>query len=147
MLLNQQSKRVAVTRPRPLNLAAGFHFHPAFRLRLLVTVRRASQDKLSPSTRARRAIVSRDAFAYFHIALEAYVPVRQRVLYMRSWKQYPRRSLFFLEIWKNEHGQDLIEYAMIAAFIALVSGMFMPNFAQDVSTMYSKLSSAVKGAS
>src|SRR5258708_4985934 len=39
MLLDQQSKRVAVARPRPLNLAAGFHFHPAFRLRLSVTVR------------------------------------------------------------------------------------------------------------
>src|SRR5438270_12545140 len=48
VLLNQQSKGVAVTRPRPLNLAAGFHFHPAFRLRLSVTVRQASEDKLSP---------------------------------------------------------------------------------------------------
>jgi len=66
---------------------------------------------------------------------------------MSSWKQYPRLSLFFLEIWKNEHGHDLIEYAMIAAFIALVSGMFMPTFAQDVSTVYSRISSVVKGAS
>jgi Flp pilus assembly pilin Flp len=63
---------------------------------------------------------------------------------MRSWKECTRRSLFFLKIWKNERGQDLIEYAMIAAFIAIVSGMFMPTFAQDVSTMYSKISSAVK---
>jgi len=65
---------------------------------------------------------------------------------MKRWKQWTLRSLFFLEIWKNEHGQDLIEYAMIAGFIAVVSGMFMPNVARDISTVYSKISSAVKGA-
>ena len=54
------------------------------------------------------------------------------------------RCLIFLEIWKNKHGQDLIEYAMIAGFIAVVSGMFMPNAARDISTVYSKISSVVK---
>jgi Flp pilus assembly pilin Flp len=57
-----------------------------------------------------------------------------------------QRSPFFLEIWKNEHAQDLIEYAMIAGFIAVVSGMFMPGVARDMSTIYSRISSAVKGA-
>ena len=61
---------------------------------------------------------------------------------MRTRKQSTRR--FFLQIWKNEHGQDLIEYAMIAGFLAVVSGMFMPGVARDLSTVYSKVSSVVK---
>jgi hypothetical protein len=43
VLLDEQSKGVAVTGPRPLDRAAGFHFHPSFRLRLLATVRRAGR--------------------------------------------------------------------------------------------------------
>jgi len=65
---------------------------------------------------------------------------------MRRWKLDFRRLLFFLEIWRNEQGQDLIEYAMIAGFIAVVSGMFMPNVARDISTVYIKISTFVKGA-
>jgi pilus assembly protein Flp/PilA len=63
---------------------------------------------------------------------------------MRPWKQSTRRSRFFPQIWKNAHGQDLIEYAMIAGFIAVVSGMFMPGAARDISTVYSKVSCVVK---
>jgi len=33
VLLDEQSKGVAVTRLRPRNRAAGLHFHPSFRLR------------------------------------------------------------------------------------------------------------------
>ncbi len=56
-------------------------------------------------------------------------------------------SLVRLEIWRNQHGQDLIEYAMIAGFIAVVSGMFMPNISSDVSMVYSKIASTMKSAS
>ena len=40
MLFHQQPKRVVVTRPRAFHGAAGFRFHPSFRLRFLLTVRR-----------------------------------------------------------------------------------------------------------
>ena len=51
-----------------------------------------------------------------------------------------------LRIWRDQHGQDLIEYAMIAGFIAVVSGMFMPSVSQDISTVFSKVASAMSKA-
>ena len=49
-------------------------------------------------------------------------------------------------IWKDQLGQDLIEYAMIAGFLAVVSGMFMPNISQDISMIFSKIASTTTGA-
>jgi Flp pilus assembly pilin Flp len=48
-------------------------------------------------------------------------------------------SVVSLRIWSDQHGQDLIDYAMIAGFIAVVSGMFLPNVSEDVSRVYSEL--------
>ena len=56
------------------------------------------------------------------------------------------RWLFPSRMWRDQRGQDLIEYAMIAAFIASVSGMFLPNVSQDISTVYSKIASTVTEA-
>jgi Flp pilus assembly pilin Flp len=42
-------------------------------------------------------------------------------------------------IWADQRGQDLIEYAMIAGFIAVVSGMFMPDLSKDVSAICSRI--------
>jgi hypothetical protein len=49
-------------------------------------------------------------------------------------------SVIRLQIWSDPLGQDLIDYAMIAGFIAVVSGMFLPNVSEDVSRVYSELS-------
>jgi len=51
-----------------------------------------------------------------------------------------------LRIWRDQHGQDLIEYAMIAGFIAVVSGMFVPGITQDISTVFSKIASTVSNS-
>jgi len=51
-----------------------------------------------------------------------------------------------LRIWRDQHGQDLIEYAMIAGFIAVVSGMFLPSITQDISTVFSKVASTMTKA-
>jgi Flp pilus assembly pilin Flp len=48
-------------------------------------------------------------------------------------------SVVSLQIWSDQHGQDLIDYAMIAGFIAVVTGMFLPNVSKDVSRVYSEL--------
>jgi Flp pilus assembly pilin Flp len=52
-------------------------------------------------------------------------------------------SLISLRIWSDQHGQDLIEYAMIGGFIAVVSGMFMPGVSKDVSMVFSKIASTM----
>jgi Flp pilus assembly pilin Flp len=56
------------------------------------------------------------------------------------------RLLFGFHLWKDQRGQDLIEYAMIGGFIAVVSGMFMPNISSDLSMVFSKVASTVTGA-
>ena len=53
------------------------------------------------------------------------------------------RLRIWLRIWNDQLGQDLIEYAMIAGFIAVVSGMFMPNISNDVSMVFSKIASTM----
>ena len=49
------------------------------------------------------------------------------------------RFLTGLRIWTDQLGQDPIEYAMIAGFLAVVSGMFMPDVSRDVSFVVSKI--------
>jgi pilus assembly protein Flp/PilA len=51
-----------------------------------------------------------------------------------------------LQIWRDEHGQDLIEYAMIAGFLAVTSGMALPGCALKISTVLSKVTSTMTGA-
>ena len=35
-----------------------------------------------------------------------------------------------LNIWKDDRGQDLIEYALMAGFVAVAAGAIMPRFYQ-----------------
>jgi pilus assembly protein Flp/PilA len=58
-----------------------------------------------------------------------------------------RRLFCKLEIWRNDHGQDLIEYALMAGFVAVAAGAIMPNVSNSISTIFSKVSSIMKGAS
>ena len=43
-------------------------------------------------------------------------------------------------------GQDLIEYALIAGFVAVAAGALMPNIASSISTVFSKISSVMADA-
>jgi len=51
-----------------------------------------------------------------------------------------------LKIWRDKHGQDLIEYALMAGFVAVAAGALMPNVASSISTVFSKISSVMAGA-
>jgi Flp pilus assembly pilin Flp len=53
------------------------------------------------------------------------------------------RLLIGLRVWGDQNGQDLIEYAMIGGFIAVVSGMLLPNVSNDVSMVFSKIASTM----
>ena len=46
-----------------------------------------------------------------------------------------------LRIWKDTKGQDLIEYALMAGFVAVAAGAIMPTVATSISTIFSKISS------
>ncbi len=54
------------------------------------------------------------------------------------------RALFVLtRLWRDEHGQDMIEYALLAATLAIVvAGFLPPAIMPSVSTIFSKLTSS-----
>jgi Flp pilus assembly pilin Flp len=48
---------------------------------------------------------------------------------------------------KDTHGQDLIEYALMAGFVAVAAGALMPGVADSISAIFSKVGSVVTRAS
>ena len=56
------------------------------------------------------------------------------------------RLLWRLEIWRNQRGQDLVEYALMAGFVAVAAGALMPNVSSSISIIFSKISSIAKNA-
>ncbi|MDP8990415.1 MAG: Flp family type IVb pilin [Acidobacteriota bacterium] len=55
--------------------------------------------------------------------------------------------LIRLQFWRDNHGQDLIEYALMAGFVAVSAGAVMPGVASSISTIFSKVGSVLKVAS
>jgi pilus assembly protein Flp/PilA len=51
-----------------------------------------------------------------------------------------------LRVLRDTRGQDLIEYALMAGFVAVAAGAVMPNIADSISTIFSKVSSALNVA-
>jgi len=43
----------------------------------------------------------------------------------------------------NSKGQDLIEYALMAGFVAVAAGAIMPGVATQISTIFSKVLSVI----
>ncbi len=58
-----------------------------------------------------------------------------------------QKLLLKIKIWKDEEGQDLIEYALMAGFVAGAAGAIMPGVAQSISTIFSKVASVMSAAS
>jgi pilus assembly protein Flp/PilA len=48
-----------------------------------------------------------------------------------------------LNILRDDRGQDLIEYALMAGFVAVAAGAIMPNVATNVSQIFSKVNSVM----
>lgn len=53
---------------------------------------------------------------------------------------------WLLRLWKDRQGQDLIEYALMAGFVAVAAGAIMPNVATSITTIFSKVSSSMSAA-
>ena len=57
------------------------------------------------------------------------------------------KNLFLkLKLMKDTRGQDLIEYALMAGFVAVAAGAIMPNVSTQISTIFSKVSSVLTAA-
>jgi pilus assembly protein Flp/PilA len=55
-------------------------------------------------------------------------------------------SLSRLKLCRDTRGQDLIEYALMAGFVAVAAGAIMPNIATSISTIFSSVASVMAGA-
>jgi pilus assembly protein Flp/PilA len=49
------------------------------------------------------------------------------------------RMFCSMRIWKDTRGQDLIEYALMAGFVAVAAGAIMPGVAQKIRTIFSNV--------
>jgi len=54
--------------------------------------------------------------------------------------------LLRLTIWKDRRGQDLIEYALMAGFVAVATGATFPPAANAISDIFSKVQSVMSAA-
>jgi pilus assembly protein Flp/PilA len=56
------------------------------------------------------------------------------------------QTISWIRLWKNTKGQDLIEYALMAGFVAVAAGAIMPGVATSISTIFSEVASAMTAA-
>ncbi len=54
--------------------------------------------------------------------------------------------LIRLQLVKDTKGQDLIEYALMAGFVAVAAGAIMPGVSQNISEIFSKVASSMGSA-
>lgn len=52
-----------------------------------------------------------------------------------------------LRLWKDTHGQDMIEYALVAGTVCLMYAAVSPSVATSVSSIFSKIASDLSAAS
>ena len=55
--------------------------------------------------------------------------------------------IFLMRAWRDRRGQDLIEYALMAGFVAVAAGAIMPGVASSISTIFSSVASVMSAAS
>ena len=49
-------------------------------------------------------------------------------------------------LWKEEHGQDMVEYALLAGFITVAVTAAFPPVSASISTIFSRLGSMLTNA-
>ena len=57
-----------------------------------------------------------------------------------------KNTVWNLRIGLDCKGQDLIEYALMAGFVAVSAGAIMPGVASSISVIFSQIASVMTGA-
>ena len=52
-----------------------------------------------------------------------------------------------LRLRSDERGQDMVEYALLAGFVAVAAGALLPGLSNGISIIFSKMTSLVNNAS
>jgi Flp pilus assembly pilin Flp len=55
-------------------------------------------------------------------------------------------TVWKLRIWRDTHAQDLIEYALMAGFVAVAAGSMMPGVSTSISRIFSRVASTMTAA-
>ena len=50
---------------------------------------------------------------------------------------------FVMQAWRDRRGQDLIEYALMAGFVAVAAGAIMPGVSSSISSIFSQVASVM----
>ncbi len=61
---------------------------------------------------------------------------------MKRFMHMMRSSPF----WKDDRGQDLIEYALMAGFVAVAAGALMPGVSSSITSIFTKIQSLLTAA-
>ncbi len=56
------------------------------------------------------------------------------------------RLIWQAKVWRDNRGQDLIEYALMAGFVAVAAAAIMPQVSTSISTIFSKVQSLLTAA-
>ncbi len=57
-----------------------------------------------------------------------------------------KQIVLMAKVWQDTKGQDLIEYALMAGFVAVAAGAIMPGVSDNISQIFSKISSSMGSA-
>ena len=52
-------------------------------------------------------------------------------------------KLYMSQFWKNEQGQDLVEYALSVGMVAVAAVAALPQLSNTVNTVFSKVASII----
>ncbi len=49
--------------------------------------------------------------------------------------------IYRLSIWRDNRGQDLVEFALLAGLVGVASGLFLPGITESMNAIYSRITS------
>ncbi len=65
----------------------------------------------------------------------------------QQWKKNTSIQAVLRRLWADDAGQDMIEYALLAAaLVIVVAGFLPPQLMPSISTVFSKITSSLNGS-
>lgn len=67
-------------------------------------------------------------------------------IYTQGEKIMLKLQMFLANLIRDRKGQDMVEYALLAGFIAVAAGALLPGISDSISTIFSRMGSVVTAA-
>ena len=67
-------------------------------------------------------------------------------IYTQGEKIMLKLQMFLANLIRDRKGQDMVEYALLAGFIAVAAGALLPGISTSISTIFSRMASVVTAA-